>query len=157
MGGMKPVARTEGIITSELDGEMIVYVGNEKVARRLNRPAAIVWRHCDGSRTISDLRDVLAAELGEVADEDVVLVALDTLLAHNLIDSGYEKREDTAMRMSRRRFIKRVGLVGGAAVALPVVSSLVVPPAAAAASVFYSPFYGSYAHDYYHTHLHIYS
>jgi hypothetical protein len=147
----KPLARKDGLIVSEIDGEIVVYDGDDSIACCLNPSAALVWRYCDGEHTIADLHKIVAAEYGEVADEDVVLLALDTLSEHGLIESGYEKREPTTTRLTRRRFIRRVGLVGGAAVMLPVVSSLVVPSAAAAASILlsYTPGYG-YAHEYYH-------
>jgi hypothetical protein len=156
VGEKRPVARIEGIVTSEFDGELVLFDSESNVACRLNDSAALVWRHCDGTRTITDLADLLSSELGIVADEDVVLVALDTLVDHGLIESGYEVRDATETRMTRRRFIRRVGLVGGAAVALPVVSSLAVPAAAAAASVSYNPNYGDYFHDYYNRDTHTY-
>jgi hypothetical protein len=78
---------------------------------------------------------VLADEVGEVADEDLVLVSLDYLAEHGLIESGYEEREASVSRLSRRRFIRRVGVVGTAAAALPLVQSLVAPVPAAASPV----------------------
>jgi hypothetical protein len=140
--GGTPKSRTSGLITSELDGELVVYDDDRKLAFRLSRTAAIVWQACDGTRTISDLVEVLSQELGELADEDAVLIALDTLSEHELLESGYERRDVWATRLSRRRFINRVGLVGAAAVAMPVVASLAVPsPAAAASGNSYPPAY----------------
>jgi Coenzyme PQQ synthesis protein D (PqqD) len=152
----RPLARTEGVIVSELDDELVLYDSASGVACRLNSSAALVWHNCDGTRTIADLAELLSSELGELADEDVVLVALDTLAEHDLIASGYERRDAIEMRLSRRRFIRRVGVVGGVVIALPVVSSLVVPAAAAAASVSYNPNYGNYSVDYYNRDTHTY-
>jgi len=138
---IRPVARIEGLLTEEVDGELLVYDGERDVACRLNSTAALVWRSSDGERTVADLVAVLSEELGEVADEDMVMVALDTLAEHGLIENGHEPREATASRLSRRRFLRRVGVVGAAAVAMPVVHSIVVPTPAAAASGGYTPYY----------------
>ena len=73
-------------------------------------------------------------ELGETADEDVVLMALDSLSEHGLIRSGYDERDGAAVALSRRRFFRRVGVAGAAAVNAPVVYSIIAPTAAAALS-----------------------
>lgn len=154
IGGL-PLSKRDGTIVSELDGELVVYNPETNVACHLNKSAATVWRHSDGTRSIADLAEIVARELGAIADEDVVLVALDSLAEHDLIESGYERRDINESRITRRRFIRRVGLAGGAAVALPVVASLVVPTAAAASSIIYEP-YEPYSIAYYHKHTHIY-
>ncbi len=140
---IRPLARNEGLLTEEVDGELLVYLSDTKVACRLNPSAAIVWRNADGTRTIEDLVGVLRAELGDLADEDMVMIALDTLAEHDLIQSGHERREPSATRLNRRRFIRRVGVVGAAAVSVPVVHSMVVPTPASAASGGYAPYYNN--------------
>jgi len=141
MAGLRPLARTVGLITEEVDGELLVYDDGRDIACRLNGSAALVWRSSDGKRTVEDLAEVLSEELGELADEDMVMVALDHLSEHGLIQSGYRPREATAARVTRRRFIRRVGVVGAASMAVPVVHSMVVPTPAAAQSGGYPPAY----------------
>jgi hypothetical protein len=80
------------------------------------------------------LIELLAEEVGELADEDLVMVTLDQLAEHALIESGYEVREANASRLSRRRFIRRVGAVSAAAMAIPLVQSIVAPTPAEAQS-----------------------
>jgi hypothetical protein len=128
----RPVARTEDLLIEELDDELLVYDRSRDTGCRLNRTAAAVWRSADGTHSISDLVAVLEAEVGEMADEDLVLVTLDRLEDHGLIESGYDRRDAETTRLSRRRFIRRVGVVGAAALALPVVQSVVAPSLAAA-------------------------
>ena len=128
---MLPLARRDGILTEAVDDELLVYDERRDTAHRLNRTAAIVWRHCDGRRTPGDLVGVLAAEIGDVADEDLVMVTLDDLAESELLD-GHARREREATRLSRRRFIRRVGVVGSAALVLPVVHSIIAPTPAAA-------------------------
>jgi hypothetical protein len=134
VAGIRPVARTDSllIVTEEADGELLLYDEEQAVSCRLNATAALVWQNCDGNRTVQDLVEVLAGQVGEVASEDMVMMALDNLVSHGLLLSGYEKREGSAERLSRRRFFGRAGIVGAAAVAAPVVYTLAVPEAAAA-------------------------
>jgi hypothetical protein len=132
----RPLARTADLLTDEVDGELLVYDERRDVACRLNRTAALVWRSSDGEHTVADLIAVLAEELGdELADEDLVTVTLDYLAEQELLDTGYERREARATKLSRRRFIRRVGVAGGAAMALPLVQSVVAPTPADAISV----------------------
>ena len=129
---MRPVARTADLLTEELDDELLVYDQDRDVACRLDRTAPLMWRSADGKRTVDDLVEVLRDELGDLADEDLVLVTLDRLEEQGLIESGYAPRDSETARLSRRRFIRRVGVVGSAALALPVVQSVVAPSLAAA-------------------------
>jgi hypothetical protein len=130
----RPLARTEGVLTETLDGELLVYDVDGDIASHLNRTAALVWRGCDGRRTVTELMTLVGEELDETADENVVLMALDSLSEHGLISSGYEERDGAAVALSRRRFFRRVGVAGAAAVNAPVVYSMIVPTAAAAQS-----------------------
>lgn len=134
-----PLARTEGMLTKEVDGEFLVYNEEQDVACKLNATAALIWRSCDGKRTLPDLVRILEAEVGDAADEDMVLMALDGLAAHELLLSGYEPRGPSAERLSRRRFFRRAGISGAAAIAAPVVYTMAVPaPALASYSYSYS-------------------
>ena len=134
MSYSRPLARTDRLLTETLDGELLVYDLDGDLASHLNRTAALVWRNCDGRRTVEDLVTVVQAELGDTADEDVVLMALDSLSERGLITSGYEERDGQAVALSRRRFFRRVGVIGAMAVNAPVVYSAIIPPAAAAVS-----------------------
>ena len=141
MARIRPLARTDAVVTEDVADEVLVYDERTDVACRLNQSAALVWRNSDGKRTLEDLVHVLEADLGDVADEDMVLMALDSLAEHGLIESGYEARDSTASRLSRRRFFRRVGV---AAVSIPVVASMAVPmPAAAASNGGYAPYYNA--------------
>ncbi|HTX46499.1 MAG TPA: PqqD family protein [Solirubrobacteraceae bacterium] len=130
-----PNARRQGLLTESVDGELIIYDQASDLVCRLNRTAACVWKASDGTRTVGDLVDVLAQDLGDVADEDLVLVTLDSLSEYGLLEAGYPQRDEASSQLSRRRFIRSAGVVGVAAAALPMVSSLVAPTPAAAFSV----------------------
>jgi hypothetical protein len=126
-----PRARTEGIHTEEIEDGLLVYNEANDMALSLNRTATVVWRSCNGERDTQELLEVLRAELGDVADEDLLRVTIDDLVKNGLVE-GSEERDREAARLSRRRFIRRVGTVSGAAVALPVVHAIVAPDPAAA-------------------------
>jgi hypothetical protein len=130
---LRPLARTADLRTERLGDELIVRGADGQVGARLNHTAAVVWKNSDGRRTVAELAEILRAEVGDVADEDLVLTALDGLQELGLIESGYPRREKAAVRMTRRRFIGRVGIASAAALALPVVQSLVAPTVAGAA------------------------
>jgi hypothetical protein len=131
--GKEPLARTDGLLTEHVDEDLLVYDSERDTAFRLNSTAALVWQSCDGTRTAGDLRAILTGELGDLASEDMLLMALDELAEHDLIVSGYERREADAVRLSRRRFFRSAGMAGAAAAAAPLVYSMVVPASAAAA------------------------
>jgi hypothetical protein len=130
----RPLARTDGLLTETVDDEVLVYDLTGDLALHLNPTAALVWRSCDGRRTPAELLELVRNELGEPVDEDVVMMALDTLWTHGLISSGYEERDGAAVALSRRRFFRRVGVLGGATLSAPVVYSALIPSAAAALS-----------------------
>ena len=134
MNGIRPVARRDGLLSTEMDGEIIVYDRHRDVACSLNATAATVWRMADGTRTVPELADALRAQVNGLADEDLVMVTLDRLEEQGLIESGYERRDEETTRLDRRRFIRRAGVVGAGALALPVVQSIVAPTPAAAIS-----------------------
>jgi DNA-binding transcriptional ArsR family regulator len=136
----RPLAHTADVLTEELDDELLVYDEHRQLACRLNRTAALVWRSADGERTVADLVEVLRDELGDLADEDLVMVTLDRLEEQGLMEAGYPRRDPDTARLSRRRFIRRVGVVGTAALALPVVQSIVAPAPAAAQSTCSGPY-----------------
>jgi hypothetical protein len=133
MTAPRPKAREDELLIEELEDELLVYDQRDDTAHRLNRTAALVWRHADGTRDVPDLVGMLETELGDVADEDLVRIALDDLADRGLV-SGVPERPREDRRHSRRRFIRRVGTVGAAALVLPVVRSIVAPDPAAAQS-----------------------
>ncbi len=121
---MKPQSRRSGLLIRELPEELVVYDQEQHRAHCLNRTAALVFRHADGTRT--------AAELAQLpgADDQVVRLALEQLAGAGLLESG---AVDADAGMSRRDVARRVGLA--AAILLPAVASIVAPtPAEAAAT-----------------------
>jgi hypothetical protein len=120
-----PQARRDGLITQELADELVVYDVDSNEAHCLNAAAAQVWRRCDGETSIEDLAAALEGETDRDAAPDVARHALDQLAA-----SGLLERSIDPSGITRGQLVRRVGVA--AAVALPLVSSIVAPTAAEA-------------------------
>lgn len=135
MPDFRPLARTTGLTAEKTDDGLLLYNEQGVQLLSLNRSAALVWQSSDGSRTLEDLVAVLTTELGQEADEHQVLIALDELQKYGLIESGYEERDPNAARLSRRQFVRRVGVVAAVAVGIPVVHSMAAPKPAAGAAL----------------------
>jgi hypothetical protein len=122
-------ARQDKLLVRDVQGEVLIYDEEHHRAHHLNRTASLVWRHCDGQKTASEIAVLLQAEMGSTADEDLVRVALEDLrTAHLLVGSIQWTAEQASI--SRREVIRRAGLAGALAVLIPVVTSMPAPAAA---------------------------
>jgi Coenzyme PQQ synthesis protein D (PqqD) len=130
----RPRARTEGLIMRRLDGEVLVYDRAGDRATCLNPFAADVWERCDGQTTPAALARAVAASRSQAVDERAVRLALDQLSRARLLESGGESRPSAHHGASRRELLRTFGV--GAAVAIPMVTSIVVPGMADAQSCF---------------------
>jgi hypothetical protein len=126
-----PQARKSEIVTREVGGELLVYDRSGDKAHCLNRAATLVWLHCDGRTTMAEMTQVLASELQTPVADEVVWFALDELGKFSLLQQPWA-RPSKVNQISRRTLVKRLGI--GAAVAVPLISSIVAPKAVAAAS-----------------------
>jgi len=124
-----PQARREGLVVQQLADEVLVYDQERFKAHCLNHTAALVWKHCDGKKTTSEIAQALGHEAGSPVDEELVWLALSQLGKSRLLTEQLMMPDGQA-RISRRELIRRVGIA--AAVALPVVTSIVAPQAAQA-------------------------
>ena len=131
MGGYKPKLRDSGLLVQQLGDELLVYDLEQNVAHCLNGVAASVWSLCDGERTVADIAPLLRSDLAPADVEALVWCAIDQFAERKLLEEELEpERTETAM-MTRRQ-VARLGLVVG--LALPLVESIVSPPAAMAQS-----------------------
>ena len=128
---MKPRARTQGLVVTELPDELLVYDLECHKAHCLNPTAALVFKHCDGRRSVAQIARILRRELDVPADERLVWLSLVRLERARLLEER-EAAPAAAPRSSRRELLRRVGLV---AATLPVVATILAPtPAEAAVS-----------------------
>lgn len=124
-----PRARKEGLVVQQLADEVLVYDQERFKAHCLNHTAALVWKHCNGKKTTSEIAQALGREAGSPVDEELVWLALSQLGKSRLLTEQVMVPEGQA-GISRREVMRRVGIA--AAVALPVVTSIVAPRAAQA-------------------------
>jgi len=122
-----PLARKTGLVIQEVPEEVLVYDLETNKAHCLNKSAALVWQSCDGTRSVSDIAAYVGTQSGEKVTDDFVWLAIDQLNANDLLEKQIEA---DFKGMSRRDVIKRIGL--SSMIALPIIASLVAPPAALA-------------------------
>jgi len=118
MSGERPKARTDGLLVRDIGDEVIVYELESHRGHCLNRTAALVWRVCDGRKSIAAIARRLGRELGVPPDDDLVRYALRKLARARLLEP---ETETTAL--ARRQVARRIGELA----LLPVVISLLAP------------------------------
>ena len=127
----KPLARKEGLVIQDLQDEVLVYDLDRDRAHCLNETAAFVWERCDGRTTTSEIARLLGKKVNAPIDEKVVWFAVEQLRRNHLMtDSAIPPQ--ILSGMNRRQMVQTLGLA--AAVALPVVASIVAPTPAQAAT-----------------------
>ena len=135
MDQLIPEARREGLVVQEMSEEVLVYDRERNKAHCLNRTAALVWSHCDGNKSVAEMAHAIAEETDAPVDEDLIWLGVEQLSkTHLLRERAVMPEHKTGL--SRREVMRRIGLT--AAVALPVVTSIVAPTAAQAANCFAS-------------------
>lgn len=130
-----PVARREGIISKDVDGELLIYDQARDKAHCLNETAAAIWLNCDGRTSASEISESLASKNGGTVNEGLVWLGLEELRRKHLLEepAAWPATIKGISGMSRREAVRRIGL--GAAIALPIVISITAPtPVQAAVS-----------------------
>jgi len=127
---MKPRARTERLVVTELPDELLVYDLERHKAHCLNPTAALVFKRCDGRRSVAQIARILRRELDvdTPADESLVRLSLERLERARLLEER-EAAPAAAPRYSRRELVRRFCLV---AATLPVVATVLAPTPAEA-------------------------
>lgn len=80
-------AHRPGVRFEELDGEAVVYDRVGKRAIYLNETATVVWKLCNGRRTVADISTLLSKEYPESAAdiESDVSEAIDRMAAARVV------------------------------------------------------------------------
>ena len=126
-----PRARKDKLVTTELEGEKLIYDEKLDKAHCLNRTAALVWEHCDGRTTVAQMARLLESETKSPASNEMVWLALRQLEKSHLLEETVARPAQVA-GMSRREMVRRLGIV--AAITLPLITTIVAPAAVDAAS-----------------------
>ena len=134
MNNKKPTnaqARKDGLIVQKLPDETLVYDLERDRAHCLNQTAALVWRHCDGQSSVKQIARALKDKTGQPVDEKLVWLAIDQLGRNHLLKETPPLPPQVAA-MNRRELVRVLGLT--AAIAIPVVASIVAPMPSQAAT-----------------------
>ncbi len=126
-----PMGRINNMVIQESDDELLIYDLEKNKASCLNQTSASVWQNCNGNNSVADISRELRIKLDITVSDEVVWLALDGLKRDNLLENG-DEFEINFNGLNRRQLIKKVGLAS--MIALPVISSIVAPSAAAAQS-----------------------
>ena len=126
-----PLARRDGLLVRAVNEELLVYDLERHKAHCLNRPAALVWGRCDAVTTVAQAARIVGETIATPIDEETIRSALTQLDRAGLLQ-GRTARADNAGRLSRRDAVRRLGVA--AAAALPIVTTIVAPHAAEAAT-----------------------
>jgi hypothetical protein len=126
------VPKRKDTIVRQLCDELLVYDKATNKAHCLNESAAEVWNLCDGKRTVAEIVSLLKKKAKSRTDEQLLWMALlrlekAGLLQNDVLLSG------PVCTLSRREASRRVGATA-AALAIPVIASILVPKAEAAVS-----------------------
>jgi hypothetical protein len=135
-----PKARNDNVIAREFGDEVLIYDRSRDKTLCLNRTAALVWKYCDGRTSIKQITDRLGKEISREfetpIDERLVWYAISQLGREQLLDDQVEipRRVLASMKghLNRRQVIRTLGLT--TIVVLPLVSSIIAPTAAQAAT-----------------------
>jgi hypothetical protein len=120
----RPLARTEDLVTTESNKEVLVYDERAHHIHHLNSTATTVYRLCDGTHAIDDIATIAAL------DDDVIQMALQQLQDADLLLTPMPTNTTQYRRPSRGEISRRGLLVA----AIPAVISISAPRAAAADS-----------------------
>ena len=128
---IQPRARKADLIVKEMPDEVLVYDLVRDKAHCLNRTAALVWNYCDGKTSVEEMTGRLNKELQAPIDERVVWLALNQLDKNHLLEESVASPPAMA-GINRREVIRALGVA--AIVAVPVITSIVAPTPAQAAT-----------------------
>lgn len=126
-----PKARHEDLLIEELGDETLVYDMRTHKAHCLNRTSALVWNRCDGNSTVNEMTRALEQELRTPVSLEVIWLALEQLSKARLLSDRLPSAVPQ-QAMTRRSVIRKIGF--GAAVALPLVTSILAPTTAEAST-----------------------
>lgn len=127
-----PRARKTGLIVKEVDGEILIYDQERNQAHCLNPTAAKIWKYCDGQTTLAAAGASLSRDLDAPIDETLVQYAVDQFAADHLLETEVGMPAFMIPGLNRRQMVRTLGLA--AAVAVPLVTSIIAPTPAQAAT-----------------------
>ena len=122
----KPCVRDSGLVVQESKNESLVYDLEANRAFCLNETSSLIWRLCDGTRSVEEIVAEISDQYSEPIRDELVLLALQQFAADDLLsDEQSESFTSHFDGVSRREVIRRIGYTS--MIAIPVISSVVAP------------------------------
>ena len=115
-------------LSREFGDEILIYDPQRHEGHCLNSTAAAVWKLCDGNSNPSQIAEGLSRQFFARVDQQVVELTLEQLADVHLL----AEVKAPVKAPSRRVAIRRIGMA--AAIALPLITSIVAPTPANAAT-----------------------
>lgn len=113
--------------------EVLIYDLKANKAFCLNETSKLVWEQCNGKLTVAEIADEISQRSKKLVSEDIVYLAIEQFNKDGLLENDTSDEFKTHFGgLSRREVIRKVGFAS--MIALPIVSSIVAPSAANAAS-----------------------
>lgn len=122
-------ARTERLVVEDLGKESIVYDLDSKKAHSLNESLKWIWKQCDGNKSVDEIADDFQLQFGSANGIADVRAGLQQLAAANLL-----VEEAPLSALFAQPTMTRRDVVGTASLAIPILTSILVPTSAAAKS-----------------------
>jgi len=129
-----PLRRRTGLIIQEIENELLIYDQERDRSHCLNWTAMLIWEVCDGRTSKSEMCRVLSQALQSPVSEGFVLYGLRELARNHLLEKPSQVSAAVTAGMTRRQIMRAMGLA--TVIALPLVTSIVVPTPAQAATCF---------------------
>ncbi len=115
---------------SVVNNEAVVYDKRRERAHSLNPASAFVFLYANGERTVRELAELTAAELGTPNDESYIEMTLHRLDRAELVERSLTPSTGL-QKITRRQVMKQLGLV---AIAVPIITTIAAPSPAMAQS-----------------------
>ncbi len=127
-----PKLKDHNLVVQEFAKELLIYDLTKNKAYCLNETSAMIWQECDGATSILEISQKVSRKLKNEVSENIVWIAISQFKVDNLLNNN-EQFTTPFDGLKRREIIKRIGI--SSIIALPIISSIVVPTAAHAQSV----------------------
>lgn len=127
----KPISLKNNVLVQELEKELLLYDLDRNKAFCLNETSLMVWNLCDGENTVEDIRHKVSIQLKTNIPEEIIWLTLEGLKNEKLLNN-HKEITINFKGLNRREIIKKVGF--STLIALPLISTIVSPNAAAAQS-----------------------
>lgn len=127
-----PKTRQHNLVVQDLAKEILIYDLKNNKAFCLNETSALVWQFSNGLNSAAEIANLMSKKMRILVTEDFVWLALDQLKKDNLLENSSDF-EINFNGLNRRQVIKKIGFAS--MIALPLISSVIAPPALTAASL----------------------